>query len=79
MKEILLKFGLKVEGIALIPVLNKQLQIDGMYLWIILRKKISSQLDFSDEELHIIDEITITLALVFEEIVESVSSKGLLQ
>lgn len=44
-----------------------------------MRKKISSHLDFSDEELDIIDEIIITLALVFEEIVESVSSKGILQ
>lgn len=60
--------------------LNKQLQINGMYLWIILRKnKISSRLDFSNEELDIIDQITITLALVFEKVMENLSSKGLLQ
>jgi hypothetical protein len=45
-----------------------------------LRKsKISSGLNFSAEELDIIDQITFTLALVFEKVVENVSSKGLLQ
>jgi hypothetical protein len=43
------------------------------------KKKTSSHLDFSDKELDIIDQITITLALVFEKVMENVSSKGLLQ
>lgn len=43
------------------------------------KTKISLHLDFSDEELDIIDQITITLALVFEEVIENISSKSLLQ
>ncbi|MGC1134088.1 MAG: hypothetical protein WA941_14785 [Nitrososphaeraceae archaeon] len=36
------------------------------------------RLDFSDEELDIIDQITITLALVFEKVMKNVGSEGLL-
>lgn len=43
------------------------------------KTKLSSRLDFSDEELDIIFQITITLALVFEKVRENVSSKSLLQ
>jgi hypothetical protein len=45
-----------------------------------LRKpKVSSHLDFSDEELDIIDQITFTLVLIFEKVIENMSAKGLLQ
>jgi hypothetical protein len=46
---------------------------------VLKKTKLSSRLDFSDEELDIIDQITITLALVFEKVRENVRSKGLLQ
>lgn len=38
-----------------------------------------SRLDFSDEEMDIIDQITITLALVFEKVIENISAEKLLQ
>jgi hypothetical protein len=45
-----------------------------------LRKvKTPSESDFTGDELEIINEITITLALVFEEIIKNVDASGILQ
>ena len=40
---------------------------------------VPSQSDFTEEELDIIDEITITLALLFSNIIENMNSKNILQ
>ena len=43
------------------------------------KTKISSRLDFSDDEMDTIEQITFTLALVFEKIIGNMSAKGLLR
>ena len=43
------------------------------------KAKSSSRSEFTDDELKIIDEITITLALVFEEVIKNVNSNGIIQ